>query len=487
MTNNTEMQSIFEGIFQTSSEAIITINKQGIVISFNPGAEKLLGYKVDEVIGQNVKVIMPAIYYSEHDKYLENYLKTGNRKIIGSGREVEVKTKEGEIIPIHLSVSEAFVNNEKIFVGIARDISELKKIQDQFKHNELRTKSILDNAVDAIITIDQNGIIQYANPSTKTLFGYDLEEITGENVKYLMPFPYKNEHDSYLKRYSKTGNRKIIGFGREVNGQKKNGEIFPIHLSVSESTIGSERFFTGIIRDITELKAAEHEIKKANAELEQFAYIASHDLKSPLKNIRSLVGIIQEELKGNESTDIQEYCQHLSACVVKMENLISDLLALSSVGNQEVRFQAVDLKEEINALLNVLSINIKEANAKIIVKDLPIINADPRLLDQVFQNLIQNAIKFKAPSKDPTVEIGCIDNEQNHRLYVKDDGIGIAPDYHEKIWKIFSRLHGDAEYTGTGIGLSIVKKIIDLHRGKIWLESEEGKGTTFYFDIPKVN
>ncbi len=267
-TKNLEhAESIFKGIFDTSIDSIITIDEKGTVISLNPAAENLLGYTRKEVVDKNIKMVMPSPYKNEHDQYLENYRSTGLRKIIGIGREVEVQTKTGEIIPIHLSVSEAFIDDKRIFVGIARNISSLKKTQEELRLSEERSKAIIDNAVDSIITINAEGLIQSMNPSATKMFGVELDELKGQNVKALMPSPYKQEHDGYLQNYYNTKIKKVIGIGREVVGLRKDGSQFPIHLSVSEYWVNNERFFAGIVRDITDLKEAEEKIKINNEEL----------------------------------------------------------------------------------------------------------------------------------------------------------------------------------------------------------------------------
>ncbi len=261
------VESIFKGIFDTSIDSIITIDENGIVTSLNPAAEKLLGYAREEVINNNIKMVMPNPYQSEHDQYLANYRSTGLRKIIGIGREVEVQTKTGEIIPIHLSVSEAQVEGKRIFVGIARNISELKKAQEELKLSEEKSKAIINNAVDGIITINTDGLVQSMNPSATRMFGISEEEVKGQNVKNLMPAPYKQEHDGYLQNYYTTNIKKVIGIGREVIGLRKDGSQFPLHLSVSEYWVNNERYFAGIVRDITDLKQAEEKIKINNEKL----------------------------------------------------------------------------------------------------------------------------------------------------------------------------------------------------------------------------
>lgn len=260
-------QELFSAIFENAVDAIITINEKGQIKSFNPSGERLFGYRENEVLGKNVKMLMPESYAKEHDTYLLNYLKTGKRKIIGIGREVEAQRKDGSTFPIHLSVSEAVVGQERTFIGIARDISDIKLIQKQIAESEAKANAILKSAVDCIITIDAKGIVQSINPACKRLFGYNPEEIMGKNIKVLMPSPYHEEHDFYLVNYIRSGKKKIIGSGREVVAKRKDGSTFPIHLSVSEFKLNTQQFFTGIIRDISDLKKAQAELAEGTHRL----------------------------------------------------------------------------------------------------------------------------------------------------------------------------------------------------------------------------
>lgn len=241
-----------QAMIDSAVDAIITIDAKGKIQDLNPAAEELLGYKEEEVQGKNVNVLVPEPLKSKHDGYLKNYLKTGEKKIIGIGREVEAQHKSGEIIPIHLSISEFQVGKDRYFTGILRDLSAQKRLIHRLEANEERYKAIFDMAVDAILTIDERGIIQTLNPAALKLFGYSLEQLRGENIKVLMPSPFRDEHDKYIRNYLRTGDKKIIGIGREVSAKHRLGSTFPIHLSVSEFRAAGNRYFAGIIHDMRE-------------------------------------------------------------------------------------------------------------------------------------------------------------------------------------------------------------------------------------------
>lgn len=269
--NNSSHQAILENVV----DAIITITSQGIIHAFNAAGERIFGYTAEEVLGKNIKMLMPSPYREQHDDYLARFLTTGKQKIIGSGREVVGQRKDGTTFPIHLSVSLVFVeehgrDEEILFTGIVRDLTEQKQKEveagvrtrelqiatEQSKTNERRIEAIVNTAVDPIITISGMGLIKSFNPAAERLFGYSASEIFDQNIKMLMPSPYREAHDGYLARYLLTGEQNVIGSGREVIGQRKDGTTFPLHLSVSQVVVEDEDqdkeiLFTGIIRDLT--------------------------------------------------------------------------------------------------------------------------------------------------------------------------------------------------------------------------------------------
>jgi PAS domain S-box-containing protein len=260
-----ESEARMGAILAAAVDAIIIIDERGTIESLNMAAERLFGYETADMVGQNVKMLMPPPYRAEHDSYLTNYTTTGVKKIIGSGREAVGLRRNGGTFPMELAVSEVQMGGRRVFTGIVRDISERKRAEEQLLESDARTRAILAAAVDAIITIDERGTIESLNGAAERLFGYTFVELSGQNVKMLMPPPYRAEHDGYLMNYTTTGIKKIIGSGREVVGLRKNGETFAMDLAVSEVLLGGRRLFTGIVRDITERKQAEAQLLESEA------------------------------------------------------------------------------------------------------------------------------------------------------------------------------------------------------------------------------
>ena len=260
-----EREARTRAILDTTVDAIITIDEHGHIESFNPAAEGMFGYPAAEVIGQNIRMLMPAPYHDEHDGYLDHYRRTGEKRIIGVGREVVGQRKDGTTFPMELAVSEVRFGEQRLFTGIVRDITRRHQAESDLRDSFTRTRAILETTVDAIITIDEHGLIEAFNLAAERIFGYGSEEVMGQNVKLLMPAPYHDEHDGYLDHYRQTAEKRIIGMGREVVGQRKDGSTFPMELAVGEMVLGDRRLFTGIVRDITERLQAETALRDGEA------------------------------------------------------------------------------------------------------------------------------------------------------------------------------------------------------------------------------
>lgn len=352
--------------------------------------------------------------------------------------------------------------------------------------------AVFEAAVDGIILIDEQGTVQQANPAIERMFGYAASELIGQNVKVLMPSPYHEEHDGYLQRYRGTGERHIIGIGREVEARHKSGRTFPMHLSVAEVYEGDQRLFAGIIRDITASKAAERareelieRLESQNAELERFTYTVSHDLKSPLITIKAFVGQLEKSVAKGNLDRFRADVGRIAAAADKMKALLDNLLELSRIGRVANPSVDVDLRELVDEVLELLSATISERRAQLtIAPALPRVRGDRIRLREVVQNLVENALKFSNDAA-PQVEIGAAVEGGMAVCHVRDHGIGLEPRYHERIFGLFEQLDAGNHKEGTGVGLALVRRIVNVHGGKTWAESEGlGKGLTVFFSLP---
>ncbi len=370
-------------------------------------------------------------------------------------------------------------------------ISELnhKIVEADLKKERNFSSAFFDIVGALVMVLDSKGKIIQFNRTCQTITGYSIEEVRDkyfwdfftvpEEVdkvktafKELQTGRYPNEYENYWR--IKDGSLRLISWSN-TEILKSDGTI--------EYVISSGIDITGRKETEEALKKKIQELARSNTELEQFAYVASHDLQEPLRMVTSFVQLLARRYKGHLDDDADEFIAYAVDGANRMKELINDLLTYSRVSSKGKEFKETNCASVINHVLNNLRLLIKEDDVIITCDELPTVIADSSQLVQIFQNLINNAIKFRS-SKQTQIHIGAQDGGKERLFYVKDNGIGIEPEYFERIFSIFQRLHDKDNYPGTGIGLAICKKIVERHGGHIWLESEPGNGSTFYFTIP---
>lgn len=394
-----------------------------------------------------------------------------------------------------LLASAAFLS--VLFFGIRREVRERKRAEQalaahaaELRESEARIRAIVDTAVDGIITIDERGLVDTFNPAAERTFGYAAAEVVGRNVSVLMPSPHREAHDGYIARYLASGEKRIIGIGREVVGRRKDGSTFPMDLAVGEARVGARRLFTAVVRDISARKQAEarqaellHDLAAANEELTNFAYVVSHDLKAPLRGIGSLADWLAADYGDKLDAQGREYLALLKKRVTRMDGLIDGVLEYSRVGRVKEAQVPVDLNTLVAEVVDALA---APPGVTITVQDsLPTVVAERTRLRQLFQNLIGNAIKhLDRPHGE--VRVAVRDDGGYHTFSVADNGPGIDPRHHDKIFQLFQTLTPRDRKESTGVGLALVKKIVELYGGRVWVESQPGQGSTFLFTLPKA-
>lgn len=627
-----------EGILTNAVDAIISINIKGEIRSVNPAAVKLFGHSTEEMVGQNVNILMPSPYHEEHDSYLKNYDDTSQKKIIGIGREVIGQRKDGSTFPMELSVSENRVGDSRSFTGIIRDISEQKeaekKIKEALSFNELIMENIPDfifikdrqlnvvkanaaflsaypeavrenmigtTAVDLHVkeeaedfnAADQKAfaegyseveeIIQFPDGITRTLttkkvrfenakgeefilgVGRDISDRKKTEIKLaeynkkieIQKIYYESliddlgapvfviDHDHTVITWNKaceelTGlaAEEVIGTNNHSTGfysEKRNmladliiekdyskiDELYPEkflesklhdeHLFVetwNEMKNGERRYIRAfcnsiydendniiavaeVLLDMTKLKESytsieerQQELERSNSELERFAYVASHDLQEPLRMVSSYTQLLEKRYQDQLDQTAKEYIRYAFDGALQMRTLINDLLSFSRINTEKRKFTVINTNNICREVLGILRVGIEEVKATVIQDELPSIKGDEAQIRQLFQNIIANAIKYGDKKRKNNIHISAVKKGMFYQFNISDSGIGIEAEYFEKIFVIFKRLHSKTEFTGTGIGLAICKKIVEAHGGEIWLESVLGKGATFYFTLP---
>jgi len=369
------------------------------------------------------------------------------------------------------------------------------------RQSEVYLATLVRTAPDAIMVIDTRGRVELCNPEMERLFGYSAEELIGHNINLLMPSPEREAHDGYLRHYLETGERRVIGIGREVSGLHKDGHRLPLYLKVGEMGQGEHRRFVGFLHDIRNQKKIqaerEHylaELERSNQELDEFAYVASHDLKEPLRGIHNYANFLIEDYTERLPEDGQDKLRTLIRLATRMEQLINDLLYFSRVGRWELDLGPVDMDAALDAAREALEARLAETGGRIeCPRPLPPAWSDRVRIPEVFQNLVSNALKYN-DNADKRVEVGWLDapEQTSHPIppgqqiyYVRDNGIGIRPKHLDSVFQIFKRLHARDQYGGgSGAGLTITRKLLHRLGGEIWVESVYGEGSTFYFSLP---
>jgi two-component system sensor kinase FixL len=467
-----------DAIINTTVDGIIVIDSRGLVEAFNPGAERLFGYAAAEVIGRNVNMLMPSPYHEEHDNYVSRFLSTGDRKIIGIGREVKGRRKDGTAFPLHLSVGEMTVAGERKFTGMLHDLSDRVQLEERLRASEERWRSVIESAVDSIIVIDARGQVESINPAALRLFGYGAEEVIGRNVSMLMPSPYHEEHDSYLARYLSTGERKIIGIGREVTGRRKDGGTFPLHLSVGEMlTRSGERKFTGILHDLSSRVALEEQLRErgALAKLGEMAAMIAHEVKNPLAGMRGAVQVIGSRMPP-ENPD-KPMMQEIVRRIDSLDAMMKDLLLFARP--PQPKRSPTDVMPLLAATAGLLREDegAKQVEVKI-EGQAPLVAADGEMLKMVFHNLLINGAHAMHGRGTIRVQVSAADRAL--RVAVSDQGPGIPADVRDKIFTPFFT----TKRRGTGLGLPTARRFIEAHDGRITVDCPPSGGTTVTVQLP---
>src|SRR6266496_2636454 len=415
-----EKEQRLRAILEAAVEGITTIDERGIVDSINPAACRIFGYAAEEVVGQNVSMLMPSPDRERHDGYIANYLRTGQAKIIGIGREVIGQRKDGTSFPMDLSISEVRLGDRRLFTGIVRDITERKLAEEALRESEQRMRAILETAVEGIITIDERGIVESINPSACRIFGYSPEEIIGRNVSALMPSPDREKHDGYIANYLHTGHAKIIGIGREVVGQRKDGTLFPMDLSIGEVRLGARRLFTGFVRDISERRELEQAVATAGEQERSRIARELHDgLGQQLGGLLFLMNGLHQDLRDANvphAETAEQLGNELGTALKQARTLAHELYSVSPA--PEGLVEALEnLAERVAAERGIVCEFVSEP---------PVLINDPTVASHLYrlaQEAMHNALKH---SRATRIDIELVRQSVHVELRVRDNGIGLT-------------------------------------------------------------
>jgi PAS domain S-box-containing protein len=488
-------------IVESSEDAIIGKNLEGVIVSWNRGAEKIYGYSEQEIIGKPVTLLAIPEEVNEIQRIMEK---------IRSGQHIDHyetarRRKDGATIYISLTVSPVFGADGKISgaSAIARDITESKRLERALRESERLYRLLAENAKDMIVDCLPNGVIAYVSPACRTLLGYEQEDLLVTDGAVFV-------HPDYVDMVRETfSSAKPLGvdFSVEYPSRIKNGEYIWVETSGRfrcNLDNGKVENIVCVVRDISERKRAEEEIRRlnidleqrvrerteeleeANKELEAFTYSVSHDLRAPLRHLTGFSDLLMKRA----SADLDEKCKHylsvISQSAVELSRLIDDILSFSRLGRAEITKTCVNMQELVKEVLRMAQPDTEGRDVLWSIEDLPDAYGSREMLRMVLGNLISNAVKFTGRKQQALIEIGHkSDNPDEDVFFVRDNGAGFDMKYSNKLFGLFQRLHRAEEFEGTGLGLANVRRIIHRHGGRTWAEGAIGEGAVFYFSLPK--
>jgi PAS domain S-box-containing protein len=529
--SSTEVRALLDAL----PDGVILCRPDGVLDYANAQAERLFGYGPGELTGRSVEVLVPERLREWHARLREEFARVPRRRPMGSGLDLVGRRKDGSELRVEISLGPLETASGLLILGVIRDVTERKQAEDALRASEARFAGILDIAEDAIISIDAGQRVVLFNQGAEKIFGYSAAEVLGRPLDLLLPAGVAAAHRGYVEAFGRAAEAsRKMGQRQEVFGVRKGGEHFPAEASISRLETPQGVVYTAVLRDVTERKKAEEAIRRLNegledrvrertaelaqsnrqlaeknAENETFVYSVSHDLRSPLVNLegfskelrlscddlRALLGgaDVPEGVRRRAlellDGDVAESVQYIRTAVGRLSGIIDALLRLSRAGRVAYQPQHVDVRRVVERVVEAMRVTVAEKGAEVVVGALPPAWGDPTALEQVFANLVGNAVNYLDPQRPGRVEVGAAAPEggagatRMNVYFVKDNGLGIPAAYRAKVFQAFQRLHPQAA-AGEGMGLAIVRRIVERHGGHVRVESAEGEGSVLFVTLP---
>lgn len=489
----------FAALISSQHDGVAVVSPGGLVCDVNPAFCRITGYSRDEVVGLSPP--FPFIADDSQQAAAEHVRRAAENRSVET--DLTFRRKDGTAVAAIVATTVIRDPRGRNLgrVTQVKDVSERQRIDEQKRRHDERLAALLESAPDGVVICDGLGSIQLVNSQTERMFGYTRGQLVGRPVEVLIPARARRPHAVLRAGYLADPVARKMGAGADLTGRRSDGGEFPVDVALSTMDTDDGRLLTAFVRDATavrehqvererllaELRRRADDLARSNAELEEFAYVASHDLAEPLRSISGFTQLLERRYGGRLDADADRFIGFVVDGVSRMDMLISDLLTYSRAGRLSLNVQRLELGRVVDGLLRTLHPAIHEAGARVVLGDLGYAVADEPKLAQVLQNLIANALKFRHPDRPPVIEIAAEPVRDDWQMIsVVDNGIGIAPAHTAKVFKMFQRLHGRDDYPGTGIGLAVCQRIVERHGGRIWCEPGEGQGTAFRFTLPVV-
>jgi PAS domain S-box-containing protein len=475
----------FELAVESSASAMIMVDALGKIVLVNAETERQFGYRRDELVGSPIEQLVPQRFRAEHPAFRNAFESRPTSRAMGAGRELFGLRRDGTEFPIEIGLNPIPTPQGYFVLASILDVTERKQAEQRFR-------LAVEASPNGIAMVDSTGKILLVNAETSRMFGYPSEDMTGMPIDLLVPARFRGQHRLHRDGFHAEPQKRVMGSGRDLYGMRKDGTEFPVEIGLNPIETPDGMVVLSTIVDITERKLAERalarqtaELERSNADLEQFAYVASHDLQEPLRMVASYTDLLAENYASQLDEKAHRFIGYAQDGAARMRRLIDDLLAYSRVRTLRAKPHPVNSQACLQHALQNLALSIREADAQVEYATLPAVLADETQLTEVFQNLVHNAIKFRR-TENPVVQVRANVQGGLCTFSVSDNGIGVPPDQHERIFQVFQRLHTREEYPGTGIGLALCKRVVEQYGGAIGIEPHEGPGTTVVFSFPSA-
>jgi PAS domain S-box-containing protein len=468
---------VLRAMVDASPNGAVLVNGAGRIAFVNREARRLFGYGDGELVGGSVEQLVPAALRDTGADFRQTSPTVALRPV-DTGQGWVGLRRDGTEIPIDVGVTpiDTLPGRSILYTVVDRTVR---------RAGDARFRVAVEASPHGMMMVDQSGHIVLVNREVERMFGYSREELLGQLVELLVPVPLRARHPAQRASFHGDPRSRPMGAGRDLFGRRRDGTEFPVEIGLNPIESDEGVLVLASVIDIGPRKRAEEELRRSNLELEQFAYVASHDLQEPLRTVASFVQLLARRYRDRLDQDGMEFIDFAVGGVTRMQRLIEDLLRFSRVGTRGAAPVPTDAGAALRTVVQNLRAAIDESGAIVEHGPLPRVLVDPVQFEQLLMNLVGNALKFRGTGA-PVVQVDAQPEGRWWRFRVRDNGIGIDPQYFDRIFVIFQRLHAREEYPGTGVGLAICKKIVERHGGRIHVESTRGTGATFTFTLPMV-